>query len=403
MIKMIKVTKFWDLFFSILVIFCVISIFNTSFKVGVFYAFVMVLYVLRMMVRIRKVEICDCIVILFAFWSLFSYLWETGSNALTYYVYGIVYSVMPICFYFYAKELSSEQAEKVTTLIIRTIRASMILGLVLYIFAPRFYAEFLYSHLLIPNTGLYQVRKMFQSIFGVTISASLLTFWALYEWHGFLENKRKHWFFLVLSGVLLAMTARKSAIFVFFIVVVLESLVSKRVKNNFGKRALLIILLLLGALFAMESFFPTLYYEIMGRFSLENIILGVTQRREARTLTLHNLNNYLLGNGVGSSGHRAGMENTISLYAYDNSYLLLLCEVGIVGLLLFALIIGYGLYSGYKKKVFRLFEVEVVFILVLQSWTSNMFEFIYITPLFWYFLGRCCKRLDNTEIEEKIS
>lgn len=396
---MIAKRTIWPYFYPLLTLFCLISMFSTTFKVGIFFAFLMVLYIVKISFNFRKISICDCLVLMYGLWSAISILWATGNNSTTYYIYGMVYSIMPTCFYFYARQIGKETAHRVLVIIMRTIAIAMIIGLVLYIIAPVFYADFLYSRLLIPNTSLYQVRKMFQGIFGVTITASLCAFWALYEWHGFLENKKKHIIFLLLSLVLLAMTARKSAIFILLILIGLESLISSRIKSKICRRLIVVVLLLVIAIITMESFFPTLYYEIIERFSLENILLGLTQRSDAISLTLQNLNNYLIGNGLGSSGHRAGMENTISLYAYDNSYLLLLCETGAIGLLLFVLIAFSGLVSGYSKRRTSLLELEIVFILIIQSWTSNMFEFIYITPLFWYFLGRCCT---NNQVDGAI-
>ena len=73
----------------------------------------------------------------------------------------------------------------------------------------------------------------------------------------------------------------------------------------------------------------------------------------------------------------------------DNSYLLILCETGIIGLGLFLLLLIQTLYRGCKKIKSVYFEMSVIIILLLQGIGSNIFEFQQLMPLFWFCMGRC--------------
>ena len=130
----------------------------------------------------------------------------------------------------------------------------------------------------------------------------------------------------------------------------------------------------------------------MFRFSGEDVEDGLISRSTQATTSLANLENYMLGNGLGSAGHHAGMSTDLKVVIFDNAYLLLLCETGIVGLLAFVLSTFPVLTSKLVRNKNR-YAYEIFIVILLQSLTSNMFEFIYIMPFFWFIFGVCvsCK------------
>lgn len=96
--------------------------------------------------------------------------------------------------------------------------------------------------------------------------------------------------------------------------------------------------------------------------------------------------NLLIGTGYGSKGHKAlayGIAGAIG----DGSWINLVCEIGLLGVGIFLIIIVFSLIKG-KKNLRRLYmPAGIIIVVCLQSIGSNMFESQIIMPLFWYAVG----------------
>ena len=379
----------WRCFYPVLFTLCILSLFHQDLKVGLIFSLIAFLYWLKFFSLKKVTNKVDAFVVLFIVVCVISLLWEEGNSAFSNYIYGLSYTVLPACFYFYAKQLSFKEQNDVIKQIVYAVEISMFIGLLLYIAAPGFYIDFLLKKAIIPNDTLFQVRRYYQGLFGVTMTSSLCLYALIYELHDIQKKNKKRIPIFMLLFVLLIMTMRKSALFGFLFVVIFELFLSK--KTN--KKVILIILFIIAiiGLFAIREF-PELYEAVMFRFSGEDVEDGLISRSTQATTSLANLENYMLGNGLGSAGHHAGMSADLKVVIFDNAYLLLLCEIGIVGLLAFVLSTLPVLTSKLVRNKNR-YAYEIFIVILLQSLTSNMFEFIYIMPFFWFIFGVCvsCK------------
>ena len=118
--------------------------------------------------------------------------------------------------------------------IVYAVEISMFIGLLLYIAAPGFYIDFLLKKAIIPNDTLFQVRRYYQGLFGVTMTSSLCLYALIYELHDIQKKNKKRIPIFMLLFVLLIMTMRKSALFGFLFVVIFELFLSKKT-NKIGR------------------------------------------------------------------------------------------------------------------------------------------------------------------------
>lgn len=385
----LKPQRLWSIYYIILFGTCVFSMFRTSFQVGTFSVFVMMILILTKLSIFKRWCKQDVLLIFYVFWCVASIVWSVGNNRMSNFMVSFGYTLMPSCFYLWAKTITKEDSKKCLNIFIQSIFFSMLFGLLLYILVPNFYGDFLVLKRHIPNNTTYQIRKIFSGIFGPTITGSLCTIGAIYELRRFLYVNKKKWYRLLILSVLLIMTARKSAIAVFMLFALYEVLHSIRVnKNNIVRIVVLSIMIVILSAFLISRY-PEILQEVLNRFNLQEFSYGLSIRDEWNSNSLKNMQSVLYGNGFGAAGHRAGVYNGATVTVYDNSYMLILCETGIVGLILFVLFNFFNINAALKNINACKFELEVVLILLVQAFTSNIFELLYLTPIYWFCLGRC--------------
>ena len=95
--------------------------------------------------------------------------------------------------------------------------------------------------------------------------------------------------------------------------------------------------------------------------------------------------NFIFGSGFGAYGHKAiGYNNNI---VADGSWVLLICEIGIIGTIIFLYIVINSLRNGKRYLSDLLAPTMVILAIALQAIGSNMFEYQVIMPLFWATVG----------------
>ena len=111
--------------------------------------------------------------------------------------------------------------------------------------------------------------------------------------------------------------------------------------------------------------------------------------------------NWIVGSGYGARGHKA-MGYSAAAIA-DGSWVMMLCEIGIMGISIFIAIItktvGKGLY--YLRR--NLGALCIIAIICLQSIGSNILEFQITTPLLWMSIGEIAERARRLKRNESIS
>lgn len=96
--------------------------------------------------------------------------------------------------------------------------------------------------------------------------------------------------------------------------------------------------------------------------------------------------NLLFGNGFGTVGHKA--VGYVDYIIADGSWACLLCEIGIVGIGLFILILLKTVELGMHNLKKAFLPLGIWGCIALQAIGSNMFEYQLIMPFFWYAIGQ---------------
>ena len=92
---------------------------------------------------------------------------------------------------------------------------------------------------------------------------------------------------------------------------------------------------------------------------------------------------------MGRYGHKAVEYSDI--YIPDGNYFRMIAEIGIIGVLLFFIIILKALYNGFSNIKTHYIQLAIVIMVCMMSVGSDMFSFQLIAPIFWYSIGACNK------------
>lgn len=113
--------------------------------------------------------------------------------------------------------------------------------------------------------------------------------------------------------------------------------------------------------------------------------IGMISSRAPQWINGVKNSNWIIGSGFGTRGQKAVQFVKVSIG--DGGWAVLLCELGIVGLIIFALImtkvIKKGIYSFKKLYV----PMLIILLFFLQAIGSNVFMFQLLAPFFWMSVG----------------
>ncbi len=379
----------------------VISILNMVYlplKVGVLSDFIMICMAIRENL-FAKLKIRPFF-FFYIFWIIISYIWM-GGNRIVCMVNSFGYSILPMLFFIVGNKISFEEKKQYYTIIISFIRIMLIVSLILYITMPDFYCEYLINKTWVTNpnrlVAKVEARYCLQGFFGATATGFFCAILFLADlkrflWCNFSKGSVALFF---LDILFLAMNSRKSAILMAVFLMFVEFInFFKQKKKSSIKPA---ILLLITTILCFILYFIGLYLHIdfssietmIERFSSANLSDAVSGRSGVESRTLGNMKNYMyfVGNGFGSSGHKA--DESLGIFIYDNNWMLIFVETGIIGVFFFIAAMIENVNKIIINKKFYALEFYIVFLGIMQSATSNMLENQFITPLFYFALG-CC-------------
>lgn len=143
---------------------------------------------------------------------------------------------------------------------------------------------------------------------------------------------------------------------------------------------------------------------ILGQYSVQRASssnAGMFSSRTGQWVYGLRNSNWIAGSGYGARGHKAMGYGAAAIA--DGSWVMLLCEIGIMGISIFIAIItktvGKGLY--YLRS--NLGALCVIVIICLQSIGSNILEFQITTPLLWMSIGEIAASTRRVKKNESIS
>jgi hypothetical protein len=295
--------------------------------------------------------------------------------------------LLPMIF-FCLPSSKSFNKEKYYDLLLSSIIFCIIVGLYFYVAKPSYYFNYLARTYMTYNKDTYLMHPRFNSFVGSTLLGSLAVIAMIVSLYRVLKNRSQVFKYILLyllsfSGAILTM--QRSAM-VIALMILFFSVVIAINTAGMSKIYLFLTYLLFAVLvaFGIIKFNSTLLRYFNNRIEAVNIDL-ITSRSDQWVQTIKNSPNIIFGSGLGSAGHKAiGYSKYVIT---DGSLFKIFAEFGIIGFLLFMVIVFICLEKAFRYKSFYIREIAIVTIFLLQSIGSNSLSFQLLLPVFWLSLG----------------
>ena len=394
----IKNLKISAIYYILVLILSMLNCIYLPLKVGIISDFLMIFMVwkegLFKNLRVKP------FLLFYTVWCILSYVWM-GGNRVSGMIMSFGYTILPICFFIVGKKIDYEERKYYFRLLINVTRIMLIISLLLVILMPDFYCEYLINKSWVSDKDRFiakiEARMRMQGFFGATPTGFFCAFLFLADFKQLLwrEFNKKTIFFFYLDILFLMMNSRKSAILVAFLLMICEFWNYFKVKRRTASRGAILIVIsvfLIGLLVLVAlhyGFDFKFVFDLIDRFSAAGMDKALGNRANDNANAISHMTDYMfvVGNGFGSSGHRADVDSGI--FIFDNNIMLIFVETGIIGLFLFFCAIFENSNKVILNKRYFSLEFYIVFLSVVQSAASNIMENQFITPLFFLSLG-CC-------------
>ena len=297
-------------------------------------------------------------------------------------------SILPIIlFYFFGRLNYGDKFYKIT---VGSLALCCLLGFYYQLTLPMIYMERMD---VVDGSGRNPLGYTdFRSLFGLTVTGSLASI-SLFLSVNFLFKDNSHIakFFMLIFGVALIASFRRSAMYSAVIALAVMNII---VLFKYKRRGVKLIVFEAIGLFMLTRWalnaYPDLLFELIDRFN--GISSAIGERRDNWFNGLSNTNSVITGDGLGRYGHK--VIEFSDLYIPDGAYFLMIAEIGIIGFILFLAIIVTALFKALVKIKTHYVPFIIVLMVCAQAIGSNMFSFQLVAPIFWYSIG-ACNKLDH--------
>lgn len=424
---MIKNIKLPNIYYFLVFVGYVITLFISPMRPGIFAALLMV-FILGILIldkiaevnnddsnnNILKKLICgmsiiDVVVVIYFLYNFFSFIWLTGYG----YPFSVfsgefISSIFPVIFYFVAKRIGCER-ESFFKWFLYALAFLGIISVLLYLIAPQFYCDYLYNWSYISKADASTARVRMESVTGSTSMSFLavagMAVSSYFIFAPFVEKNK-------IDNIRFNMkdkNSKLSAMKIFAIIMFIFSVILVFMANGrAGMVAAILLLAYLNVLLVFKFkyidkkiFFieiavvvlliiavfvaaPGIFNKIFAR--LISLPGAVGQRSDQWVAAMNNMKGAWLGNGLGANGHRALYIDGAHVVA-DGGLIKLFCEEGSVGFGLFVYIMIVAFARGIKGIRNSFAELSIVALALLMSIGSNIIAFQLCAPIFWYSVG----------------
>lgn len=349
---------------------------------------VMYLAILIGLIRKRRfihINSLDFIILLYIFFSTISYTWcQISGFTFSNFIEELTSSIFPI-FIFYGTKYLNNKKNRFLNVSLNSILFCMALGILLYILMPAFYREYLYRYGFSYSSLVVHCRQGLSSYIGRIASGTLTVFGSFLAAKFYLNtNDKKYLCSFVFLCVCCLLTAQRSAwvgICISILYLVINILLNKK------RIDLLFYVLFIGVIIGIFI----INLNLFSGNQISEKSLNLADMFSVREFTwlpaIRNVNNLLIGSGLGTVGHRALGIN--QYYVTDGYFIKLLCEVGIIGITLFVIICISSIYTGFKNWKKNDISILMIIFILLQCIGSNILSTQIIAPIFWICIGIC--------------
>lgn len=270
-----------------------------------------------------------------------------------------------------------------------------VISLILHFSVPRFYREYLLNEGYTSSNTVFDAQYFVQGIFGVTVLGTLSSCSSLFFLCKLFDTPSTTTAASMgISIMTLFITTRRSAIASFLIGALFIALIKSfaHLKNNnllISQKKIIFFetTILILTIVVIKNF--SFLFNLLSRVS--NVSRAIGERNNEWIENINSLApiQFIFGSGYGIRSHVALRYGFMAVS--DSSFVEILCELGVIGSILFAVIILLFIYNlDFKNTdLYYLSSELTVFVFLIQSIGSNVLEFQATATLFWVALGYC--------------
>ena len=336
--------------------------------------------------KIKAENTIDALMLVFFGYNLLSGIWCVAFGMpVSIFAGEFVTAALPMIFYFAGKSIG-DGIEKFYKLFIAAVILVGTVGLILFIWAPQFYLDYLYDYSYISKADVSTMRIRMISVIG-SIQLGYISVCGMCAAAALmLKNEGKKYKAALFICCLYAfLSNQRSAMFVAICVLIYVNYLVFFTYKLLPKKYFAIEcgVGVAGFITLCLVFFRAVlkvYYRLV---SLPG---AIGQRSDQWVGAVNNMHNLWLGNGLGASGHRAVYLN--DYIVADGGLVKMFCEMGILGMSVFVFILILVYKKGISHQIECAGELAIIAITIAQSIGSNILEFQIATPIFYFAIGR---------------
>lgn len=318
-------------------------------------------------------------------------------------------TVLPMMLYYAGRGFDDEYAGRYYHGYILAALFMGTVGAVLYIWAPQFYIDFSYDNMFISLADVPTMRVRMESLTGSTVMACLAAYSMCASSFFLRKDDRRSrnigLVYIILSIVYAFMANQRSAMFCIILMLLFFNLIDFLVDK---RRPLKYLWMEIAAVAALLLGFFVFVRGIIDKFwaRLSSIPAGFGERSESWIAAVNNVENFWIGDGLGSRGHRAAPYE--EYIVADGGLVKLYAEMGLIGTSFIIFVLALVYIKAFRKQpptserkgaVRKLSlvvpELAIVTSAILMSIGSNVLEMEICVPIVYFALGRAVRKLNE--------
>lgn len=421
---MLKKYKLQNYYYTLVVVGYALQVFLSGMKPGVLATLLMLLILFQTCINearyykaesggikafFKNVTLVDAVVSAYFIYNIFSVIWLTKYGLpVSVFAGEFVCSVLPVIFYFAAIIHDGNRDRFYKGFAIGFLILGIV-SLVLYVWAPQFYCDYLFRMNYISKADASTTRVRMESVTGSTCFSYLSIVGMIVAAYSAVEviskdindKSRKREMisaiaFLVFCIALVFLANSRAGmvtalLLIAYLNVLLVFTFKVIDKKYFYGEIAVAVIAILGLCIAT----PGAVSKIAAR--LISLPGAVGQRSEQWVAAMNNMHGAWLGNGLGANGHRALYISENVHVVADGGLVKLFCEEGCIGFGLFIYILAVLIAKGIKNLKLCYTEIAIIVSILLMSIGANVIAFQLCTPLMWYAFGAISIRTRNNK------
>ncbi|MBR4174771.1 MAG: hypothetical protein IKR56_05485 [Lachnospiraceae bacterium] len=328
----------------------------------------------------------DILALMYFVYNLLSVIWCTAFGMpFSVWAGEFVTGIYTMAFYIAGRIAKESFRDKFYSWFIAAVYILGVIGVVLFIWGPQFYLDYLLHADLISKADIGTMRVRMHSVTGSIQLGYISVAAMLGAVHFIMKSRGKKGKLLLLGAMLFAfLSNQRSAMVVAILVLLYINYLVFFVYRLFDKKYFAIECAAFGGVFVLmcvifSSAIMKVYYRLV---SLPG---AIGQRSDQWIGAINNMSSLWLGNGLGANGHRA---NGISEHMIaDGGLAKLFVEMGVIGTAIFIYLMILCFKYALRNLGICAAECGIIAVTLLTSIGSNILTFQLATPVFWFAVG----------------